>query len=90
MREAVPLNMADGDCLEAVEAVIREVCGISGLQPDQDFYDAGVTSVQALPLLMELEDRFEVAIPDDRFIAVRNTRALCAVITEIKSGGSAA
>jgi acyl carrier protein len=64
------------------------VCGISDLQPDQDFYDAGVTSVQALPLLMELEDRFEVAIPDDRFIAVRNTRALCAVIAEIKTGGS--
>jgi acyl carrier protein len=39
---------------------------------------------------MELEDRFEVAIPDDRFIAVRNTRALCAVITEIKTGSSAA
>jgi acyl carrier protein len=82
--------MADGDCLEAVESIIREVCGISGLHPDQDFYDAGVTSVQALPLLMELEDRFEVAIPDDRFITVRNTRALCAIITEIKTGGSAA
>ena len=82
--------MADSDCLEAVGAIIREVCGISGLQPDQDFYDAGVTSVQALPLLMELEDRFEVAIPDDRFIAVRNTRALCAVIAEIKTGSSAA
>ena len=82
--------MADADCLDVVEAVIREVCGISGLQPDQDFYDAGVTSVQALPLLMELEDRFEVAIPDERFIAVRNTRALCAVITEIKTGSSAA
>ena len=89
MREAVALDMADGDCLEAVAAVIRELCGISGLQPDQDFYDAGVTSVQALPLLMELEDRFEVAIPDERFIAVRNTRALCAVITEIKTGSSA-
>jgi len=82
--------MVDVDCLEAVEAVIREVCGVSGLQPDQDFYDAGVTSVQALPLLMELEDRFQVEIPDQRFITVRNTRALCAVITEIRRGTSAA
>jgi acyl carrier protein len=82
--------MADGDCLETLEAVIREVCGISGVQPDQDFYDAGVTSLQALPLLMELEDRFQIAIPDDRFIAMRNIRALCAMITEIKIGSHAA
>lgn len=76
--------MAEQDCLEGVLAAIRDVCGVDDLSPDQDFYDAGVTSVQALPLLMELESRFDVSIPDDRFVAVRNPRGLCTVIQELK------
>lgn len=76
--------MAEQDCLQDVLAAIRDVCGVEGLAPDQDFYDAGVTSVQALPLLMELEVRFDVAIPDERFVAVRNPRGLCTVIQELK------
>lgn len=76
--------MAEGNCLEQILETIRDVCGVDGLAPDQDFYDAGVTSLQALPLLMELETRFDVTIPDERFVAVRNPRGLCAVIQELK------
>jgi hypothetical protein len=43
------------DSLDAVLNAIRDVTGVNLEQPDQDFYDAGVTSVQALPLLLELE-----------------------------------
>ena len=46
----------------------------------------GVTSVQALPLLLELEDKFAVRIPDERFITARSPRALCAIIEDIKRG----
>jgi acyl carrier protein len=76
--------MVEENCLDSVLAAIRDVCGVDGLAPDQDFYDAGVTSIQALPLLMELEVRFDVAIPDERFVTVRNPRALSAVIQELK------
>ncbi len=76
--------MAEVDCLDGVLAAIRDVCGVDGLAPDQDFYDAGVTSLQALPLLMELESRFDVAIPDERFVTARNPRGLSAVIQELK------
>jgi acyl carrier protein len=64
--------------------VLRDVGGVAGLQPDQDFYDAGVTSVQALPLLLELEEKFEVSIPDDRFMAARTARALSEMVRGIK------
>ena len=77
MQESSPL-------LAAVVDVIREVGGVADLQPDQDFYDAGVTSVQALPLLLELEARFEVTIPDERFIAARTARGLSEVVRGIK------
>ena len=75
---------ADPEFLAAVVDVIREVSGLSDIPPDSDFYEAGVTSVQSLPLLMELETRFEVAIPDDRFIAARSARQLSALIGEMK------
>jgi len=69
--------------LDAVLNAIRDVTGVNIVQPDQDFYDAGVTSVQALPLLLELEDRFQVTIPDDQFVAARSARRLCEMIQDL-------
>lgn len=66
--------------------VIRQVSGVSDIQPGQDFYDAGVASVQALPLLMELETKFDVMIPDDRFITARTPVALSDLITSLQKG----
>jgi len=71
------------DSLDAVLNAIRDVNGVNLEQPDQDFYDAGVTSVQALPLLLELEERFQVSIPDDRFVAARSARRLSEMIQDI-------
>jgi acyl carrier protein len=53
------------------------------VQPDQDFYEAGVTSVQSLPLLLELEERFHVTIPDDQFVAARSARRLSEMIQDL-------
>jgi acyl carrier protein len=71
------------DNLDAVLNTIRDVTGVSQVLPDQDFYEAGVTSVQALPLLLELEERFQVSIPDDRFVAARSARHLSEMIQDI-------
>ena len=74
--------------LTAVIDTIREVSGIAGLDPDLDFYDAGVSSVQALPILLELETRFAVSIPDEQFIAARSPRRLHEMILEIKKASA--
>ncbi len=71
--------------LDAVLNTIRDVTGVSHVLPDQDFYDAGVTSVQALPLLLELEERFQVTIPDDKFVAARSARRLSEIIQDISA-----
>jgi acyl carrier protein len=71
------------DSLDAVLNAIRDVTGVNLEQPDQDFYEAGVTSVQALPLLLELEERFRVSIPDDQFVAARSARRLSEMIQDI-------
>ena len=71
------------DNLSGVLAIVRTVGGLEQLDPDQDFYDAGFTSVNALPLLLEMEDRFQLQIPDDRFIQARTARQLCDLIGEL-------
>jgi acyl carrier protein len=67
--------------LDTILTILRDVAGLDSVDPDQDYYDAGMTSVQALPLLLELEDQFGVSIPDDSFIQARSARALSALIT---------
>ena len=62
--------------MSRVRAIICGVGKIDHIEPDDDIYDAGVSSVRALELLLELEAAFEVSIPDDLFIEARTPRAL--------------
>jgi len=75
--------MPDGN-LSAVIEIICKVGAVPAVEPDQNFYDAGVTSIMALPLLMEMEERFQVSIPDDRFVQARTARALHELIASLK------
>jgi acyl carrier protein len=51
------------------------------LSPDDDLFSAlGIDSVQALALLSELEDTFDVEIPDYELQDARTFRALAAVV----------
>ena len=74
------------DDLGTILEMISRIGSVGGgLKPDQDFYEAGFTSVMALPLLMEMEEQFQVSIPDDRFIQARTARALHQVVADLKT-----
>ena len=77
--------MTDGN-LSTILEIIHRVGGIQNLAPDQDFYEAGVSSVNALPLLMEIEDQFQVSIPDERFLTARTAGDMNALILDLKKG----
>ena len=64
--------------------MLARIGGIPNLAPDQDFYDAGVSSVSALPLLLEMEERFGLSIPDQRFIAARTASDLEKLVDELR------
>ncbi|HXE63712.1 MAG TPA: phosphopantetheine-binding protein [Bryobacteraceae bacterium] len=70
--------------LLCIVGIVSRMGELSGLQPDQDIYEAGLISVNALPLLMELEDRFGVTIPDDLYINARTPRALDELVTSLR------
>ena len=53
----------------------------SSLTPSQDFFEAlGIKSIQALDLLTDLEDEFDVEIPDYEMQGVNTFAALAALI----------
>jgi acyl carrier protein len=76
--------MNENDFSSVIEVLCR-VGGLAGLEPDQDFYEAGMTSMQALPLLLEMEDTFQVSIPDDQFTISRTARKLTELIAALKN-----
>lgn len=71
--------------LETITAKIREVGKVSGVGPDDDFYAAGFSSINALELLLGLEETFGVSVPDDKFIEARTPRALLQMITQLRT-----
>lgn len=71
------------DLLQAVAEVICQIVGIHQLDPDEDFYDAGVTSIMVLSLLIEMEGRFHVTIPQEQFLDARTSRALSSQIARL-------
>ncbi len=52
---------------------------------DQDFYDAGFSSVRALQLLLELEDAFNTPIPDEVFANARTPVALHEMLQQLSA-----
>ncbi|MBV9611974.1 MAG: hypothetical protein JO091_05855 [Acidobacteriaceae bacterium] len=71
--------------LDSILQIIQRVGGLKNCSPDDDFYNAGLTSVLALPLLLDLEGEFNVSIPDERFLSARSARALQQVIVELRN-----
>jgi acyl carrier protein len=74
--------------IESVTAVITRVGGVPAIAPEQDIFEAGVASVDALQLLLELESSFDVAIPDDEFIAARTPQAILDLVRRLGAGAA--
>jgi acyl carrier protein len=74
------------ESLTRVIAIVCETGQIAGVTADQDFYDAGFTSLRSLQLLLQLEDEWDVSIPDEDFIVARSARSLCELIARLKDG----
>jgi len=68
--------------MQELEPQLRQMMvELCALQPDfnrtADFYlDLAVPSVKAMELLMELEERFSVSVPDDDFVEARSLERL--------------
>lgn len=56
-----------------------------GFDERADLYnELGVASIKAMELLMELEDRFQVSVPDEEFIQATSLQKLAELIQRLK------
>jgi acyl carrier protein len=72
--------MENGAVVERVAGIVRRLANLTELAPEQDYFDAGLASVQALELLLEVESEFGVSLSDDEFASVRTARQLAGLI----------
>ena len=74
----------DNDSLQRVVTIVRSTGNLTAdITADDDFYDAGFSSINALQLLLELETAFDVAIPDDDFVTARTCAALHSLVQRL-------
>ena len=77
------------DTLSRTIEVIREVGSLDEIGPDDILYDNGLNSMHALSLLVELEEQYQIAIPDDEFISARTPRELNEMIGRLHRSAAA-
>lgn len=77
--------------MNETESKVREIVATLGdFSRDFDskahfFRDLGMESAKAVELLFELEDSFEVSMPDDEYNEVQNLDELVALIDKLKA-----
>jgi len=71
--------------IDDVSAVVLRVGSIPAVGADEDIFEAGMSSVNALQLLLELETAFDLTIPDEEFVAARTPRALATLIARLSN-----
>lgn len=64
--------------------VIKQIGNIQTLSSEQDFYSAGLSSMGSLTLMLDLEERYQVVLPDEQFVDCRTAREVCLLISRLR------
>ena len=76
--------------MEALKTELRQILiDLAHLPPDFDenanlYNDLGVASIQAMELLMVLEERYSIRVPDEEFIEAGSLDSLATLIHRLK------
>jgi len=74
--------------ISEVAVIVCRVAGLNEIDPDAVMYESGVTSLDILSLLTELESVYGISIPDEQFLAARTCRDLAGLVSRIKEGAA--
>jgi len=78
--------MATDIDLDRVCDVVKRIGELDAIEPDEDFYQAGIDSMRGMDIMLELESEFDLTIPDDKFVKARTPRALTDLVSQLKGG----
>jgi len=70
--------------LETLKEILCRLLSRESIVEDEDIYQAGLTSIMVLPLLAEIEDTFQLTVPDADFLNARTPRALAQMIQQLR------
>jgi acyl carrier protein len=71
--------------LETVKEILCRLLSVEDISADEDIYQAGLTSIMVLPLLAEIEDKFQLTIPDNDFLNARTPMALAELVQRLRA-----
>jgi acyl carrier protein len=71
--------------LDTIKAILGRLLSRDNIVDDEDIYEAGLTSIMVLPLLAEIEDAFQLTIPDDDFLEARTPLSLAQMIQRLRN-----
>lgn len=76
---------------EELRQLVAEIGEIAPAFDSQaNFYlDLGVPSMKAMQLLMQLEDKYGVQVPDDQFVEATSLKSLTAMMAQLQTGKAA-
>lgn len=78
--------MEKRDLLQEILSVIHRIAQIDTISPDTMLDEAGLTSMNVVELLIELETRFNVTLPDEAFLAAKTPREIWALLSALPDG----
>ena len=74
------------DDADRIVEMIKRAGNLDALKPDQNFYDAGIDSMKALDVMLDMENEFGVTVPDERFVKARTATDLAALVAALRTG----
>lgn len=73
------------EVVDKVVEIIKRIGGIDTLEPDENFYRAGIDSMAGMDVMLDLETEFDLTIPDDQFVAARTANDLAALVERLRN-----
>jgi acyl carrier protein len=70
--------------LKKIKEILNQLLGQEAIGDDENFYEAGLTSIMVLPLLSEIETSFELKIPDPEFLDAHTPRDLAQLVQQLR------
>lgn len=66
--------------IDKIKQILHTLLNKKNIEDDEDIYEAGLTSIMALPLLCEIENTFGLVVPDSEFLEAHTPRALAQMV----------
>lgn len=80
---------------DLVQRVLKVIAATKHIPPetvtiDSEFEQLGIDSMDAVEILFDLENEFDISIPDDEVRQVRNVRQMCEGVDRLVAAKAAA